>query len=111
MTDVVERHRVEDAECRGTVQQEMQEQHGGGGGTPPHLVYKLPTVTHRSTQLSMKATARTIVEWTVQWTLWEVVLVPVTTMITKTTGSPWSSRVNTVNRYNYNYVSDYQIIS
>ena len=96
MTDVVERHRVVDAECRGTVQQKLQEQHGCGGGTPPHLVYKLPTVTHRSTQLSMKATARTIVEWTVQWTLWEVVLVPVTTMLTKTTGSPWSSRVNRI---------------
>ena len=55
----------------------------------------------------MKATARTIVEWTVQWTVdtnWKVVPVPDTTLLTKTTGSPWSSRVNTVNRYNYNYV-------
>ena len=107
MTDVVERHRVVDAECRGTVQQKMQEQHGGGGGTPPHPGHNLLTVTHRSTQLSMKATARTIVEWTVQWTVdtnWKVVPVPDTTLLTKTTGSPWSSRVNTVNRYNYNYV-------
>ena len=57
VSDVVERHRVVDTESRGTVKQKMQEQHGGGGGTPPHPGHKLPTVIHRSTQLSMKAIA------------------------------------------------------
>ena len=97
MSDVVERHRVVEAESRGTVKQKMQEQHGGGGGTPPHPGHKLPTVIHRSIQLSMKAMARTIVEWTLtaRWCRWYLSL-----LLTKTTGSSWSSKVDTVNRYN-----------
>ena len=80
VSDVVERHRVVEAESRGTVKQKMQEQHGGGGGTPPHPGHKLPTVIHRSTQLSMKAMARQYhcgVDGVVD-THCKVVLVPVT---------------------------------
>ena len=104
VSDVVERHRVVEAESRGTVKQKMQEQHGGGGGTPPHPGHKLPTVIHRSTQLSMWAMARTIVEWTVQWTLTARWCWYLSLLLTKTTGSSWSSRVKTVNINRYNNV-------
>ena len=97
MSDVVERHRVVEAECRGTVKQKMQELHGGGGGTPPHPGHKLPTVISTSIYTTM---ARTIVEWTVQWTLTARWCWYLSLLLTKTTGSSWSSRVDTVNRYN-----------
>ena len=94
MSDVVERHRVVEAESRGTVKQKMQEQHGGGGGTPPHPGHKLPTVIHRSTQLSMKAIAGPL--WSGQWTLTARWYWYLSLLLTKTTGSSWPSRVNTV---------------